>query len=211
MSETGKTRDPMGYSNSLPFSLRANIAETRESIGLDDTILVRRAQRGDTAAFEELIRHYDQAILCFALHLTGWQQNAGDIYQESLLRAYTNLPCFRFESSFYTWIFRIVAHRCLQFLQANKFRNHIAGEQDPSKPLHHDASERPDDPLVPNETMVRALAKLSPRERVVFELKHYHGLRLVTVADLLNMSEATARNTLFRAVHKLRIEMNHLH
>jgi RNA polymerase sigma-70 factor, ECF subfamily len=210
VSETGKTRDPLGYSNSLAFSIRANIAETRESIGLDDTVLVRRAQRGDAAAFEELIHHYDQAILCFALHLTGSQQEARDIYQESLLRAYTNLPCFRFECSFYTWIFRIVANRCLEFLQANKFRHHTPGERGLSEPLHNDAGEWPDYPLPPSETIVRALAKLSPRERVVFELKHYHGLRLVTVADLLSTSEATVRNTLFRAVHKLRIEMNDL-
>jgi len=202
----------MDYANSLPFSLRRNSAETRESIGLDDTLLVRQAQRGDTAAFEELIHHYDPAILCFALHLTGSPQDARDIYQESLLRAYTNLPRFRFECSFYTWIFRIVANRCLEFLHTNKFRDHNDGEQALSEVLHDDADKRPHYPLLqPRQTIARALAKLSPRERVVFELRHYHGLRLGTVADLLTMSEATIRNTLFRAVHKLRVELKDLH
>ena len=197
----------MEYSNPLPFSFGGTSAETRESKGVDDTALVRRAQRGDTAAFEELIRHYDQAILCFALHLTGSQQDAQDIYQESLLRAYTNLPRFRFECSFYTWIFRIVANRCLEFLQANK---PDSGPLAPLERADYDGKQ-PDYPLPQSsQTIARALAKLSPRERVVFELKHYHGLGLVTVADLLNISKGIIRNTLLRAAHKLRIELSGL-
>jgi RNA polymerase sigma-70 factor, ECF subfamily len=211
VTEAGKTRDSMDHSNSLAFSFRASIAEARESVALDDTVLVRRAQTGDTSAFEELIRHYDQAILCFALHLTGSQQDARDIYQESLLRAYTSLPCFRFECSFYTWIFRIVANRCLEFLQANNLRNHNHGEQSLSEQIHDATGKGQANSRQASGTVVGALAKLSPRERVVFELKHYHGLRLVTVADLLSMSEATIRNTLLRAVQKLRMEMTDLH
>jgi RNA polymerase sigma-70 factor (ECF subfamily) len=57
------------------------------------------------------------------------------------------------------------------------------------------------------ESIVRALRRLSPRERVVFELKHYHGMRLRTVADILRTTEGTIKNTLFRATHKLRIEL----
>ena len=57
------------------------------------------------------------------------------------------------------------------------------------------------------ETIVRALGRLSPRERMVFELKHYHGLRLRTVAGMLNTTEGTIKNTLFRATHKLRTEL----
>jgi RNA polymerase sigma-70 factor (ECF subfamily) len=55
--------------------------------------------------------------------------------------------------------------------------------------------------------IVRAMQRLSPRERVVFELKHYHGLRLRTVAGILNTSEGTIKNTLFRATHKLRLQL----
>jgi RNA polymerase sigma-70 factor (ECF subfamily) len=57
------------------------------------------------------------------------------------------------------------------------------------------------------QTILRALGRLSPRERVVFELKHYHGLRLRTVAGMLNTTEGTIKNTLFRATHKLRTEL----
>jgi len=60
------------------------------------------------------------------------------------------------------------------------------------------------------EHIVRALSNLSPRERMVFELRHYHGLQLRTVAGILMMTEATVKNTLFRATHKLRLELSGL-
>src|SRR5581483_4114263 len=80
---------------------------------IDDTLLVREAQRGSRAAFEELVRHYDQAVLRLALHLTGSEHEAQDIYQGAFLKAYKNIGRFRFECSFYTWIYRIVTNLCL--------------------------------------------------------------------------------------------------
>ena len=77
---------------------------------IDDTMLIREAQRGNRAAFEELVRHYDQAVLRLALHLTGTEQDAQDVYQDAFLKAYKNIGSFRFECSFYTWIYRIVTN-----------------------------------------------------------------------------------------------------
>src|SRR5215467_10640406 len=74
---------------------------------LDDASLIRAAQRGDRAAFEELVRHYDQAVLRLALHLTGSEPEAQDVYQDAFLKAYRHIGNFRFECSFYTWIYRI--------------------------------------------------------------------------------------------------------
>ena len=67
---------------------------------IDDTILIREAQRGDRAAFEELVRHYDQAVLRLALHLTGTEQDAQDVYQDAFLKAYKNIGSFRFSARF---------------------------------------------------------------------------------------------------------------
>ena len=83
---------------------------------IDDTMLIREAQRGNRAAFEELVRHYDQAVLRLALHLTGTEQDAQDVYQDAFLKAYKNIGSFRFECSFYTWIYRIVTNLCLDHL-----------------------------------------------------------------------------------------------
>src|SRR3954466_4566226 len=88
----------------------------------DDSLLIREAQRGDRAAFEELVRQYDRAVLRLALHLTGSEQDAQDIYQEAFLKAYRNLGSFRFECSFYTWIYRIVTNLCLDHLRRTNTR-----------------------------------------------------------------------------------------
>src|SRR5881296_4485026 len=90
---------------------------------IDDSLLIREAQRGNRAAFEELVRHYDQAVLRLAMHLTGSDTEAQDIYQEAFLKAYKNVGSFRFECSFYTWIYRIVTNLCLDHLRKKNSRS----------------------------------------------------------------------------------------
>ena len=98
-----------------------------QSLGrIDDTLLVREAQRGNRAAFEELVRHYDQAVLRLAMHLTGTEHEAQDIYQEAFLKAYKSVGNFRFECSFYTWIYRIVTNLCLDHLRQRQVRKEDA-------------------------------------------------------------------------------------
>ena len=93
---------------------------------IDDTMLIREAQRGNRAAFEELVRHYDQAVLRLALHLTGTEHDAQDVYQDAFLKAYKNIGSFRFECSFYTWIYRIVTNLCLDHLRKKTVRKEDA-------------------------------------------------------------------------------------
>src|SRR5213595_831685 len=93
---------------------------------VNDTDLIREAQRGSRAAFEELVRQYDHAVLRLALHLTGSEQDAQDIYQEAFLKAYRNLGSFRFECSFYTWIYRIVTNLCLDHIRKRNVRKEDA-------------------------------------------------------------------------------------
>src|SRR5437899_3247638 len=93
---------------------------------IDDTMLIREAQRGNRAAFEELVRHYDQAVLRLALHLTGTEHDAQDVYQDAFLKAYKSIGSFRFECSFYTWIYRIVTNLCLDHLRKKQVRKEEA-------------------------------------------------------------------------------------
>jgi len=183
---------------------------------IDDTMLIREAQRGNRAAFEELVRHYDQAVLRLALHLTGSESDAQDIYQEAFLKAYRNVGTFRFECSFYTWIYRIVTNLCLDHLRKRQVRKEDAHVATDSSGEEYDllsqvpdarAGANPERDLMRRELggrINRALDKLTPRERMVFELKHYQGLKLRTVGEILNTTEETAKNTLFRATQKLR-------
>src|SRR5437879_8247439 len=89
---------------------------------IDDTMLIREAQRGNRAAFEELVRHYDQSVLRLALHLTGTEHDAQDVYQDAFLKAYKSIGNFRFECSFYTWIYRFVTNLCLAQLGKKEVR-----------------------------------------------------------------------------------------
>jgi len=183
---------------------------------IDDTTLVREAQGGNRAAFEELVRHYDQAVLRLALHLTGSEQDAQDVYQDAFLKAYKSIANFRFECSFYTWIYRIVTNLCLDQLRKRQVRKEDAPVATDSEGEQYDvlsqvpdgrAGANPERDLMRRELgsrISRALDKLTPRERMVFELKHYQGLKLRTVGEILNTTEETAKNTLFRATQKLR-------
>jgi RNA polymerase sigma-70 factor, ECF subfamily len=216
LTDSGKIRIAAAYAGSLtlvPPTTNGNLSR------VDDTRLILEAQQGSTAAFEELVRLYDRAVLRLAVHITGSEEDAQDIYQEAFLRAYVNLNRFRFECSFYTWIYRIVTNLCLDHLR----RKHSRG-RDLTTTVFPDGQEEsildrvpdqrpgasPERSLVGRELRERilsALARLSARERMVFELKHYHGLRLRTVAGMLNTTEGTIKNTLFRATHKLRTEL----
>jgi RNA polymerase sigma-70 factor, ECF subfamily len=183
---------------------------------IDDTTLIRQAQLGNRAAFEELVRHYDQAVLRLALHLTGSEADAQDIFQDAFLKAYKNVVNFRFECSFYTWIYRIVTNLCLDHLRKRQVRKEDAAVTTDSDGEEYSLLDRvPDGRAAANperDFMARELGKrinhaldrLTPRERMVFELKHYHGLKLRTVGEILNTTEETAKNTLFRATQKLR-------
>lgn len=217
MSDTGKIR--IGPVLNGIGMVPSDQAMPGRSARVDDTRLIREAQLGNTAAFEELVRQYDRAVLRLAVHLTGSQEDGQDIYQEAFLRAYINLARFRFECSFYTWIYRIVTNLCLDHLRKRNSRGRDLtttvspdGEEEEllDRVPDHRADASPERSLVGRELrgcIVRALARLSARERMVFELKHYHGMRLRTVAGILNTTEGTIKNTLFRATHKLRTEL----
>jgi len=189
---------------------------------VEDSDLIRSAQRGDRVAFEALVRQYDHAVLRLALHLTGSEADAQDIYQEAFLKAYRHLGNFRFECSFYTWLYRIVTNLCLDQLRRRKSRR-----EDPATVLDSRGDEmdllsnvsdtramanpaRELDRKRMGESINEALSKLTPRERTVFELKHYQGLKLRTIGEMLSTTEETAKNTLFRATRKLRAQLAEL-
>jgi RNA polymerase sigma-70 factor (ECF subfamily) len=200
----------------MAFSAAGNVPAPASSARVDDTILIRRSQQGDTTAFEELVRNYDRSILRLTMHLTDSTADAQDIYQETFLRAYRNIGRFRFECSFYTWIYRIVTNLCLDHLRKKQVRKEDApvgtdasGEEYSILDQVPDgrAGSNPEKDLMRRQLGDRinyALEKLTPRERLVFELKHYHGLKLRTVGEILHTTEETAKNTLFRATQKLR-------
>jgi RNA polymerase sigma-70 factor, ECF subfamily len=219
VSDISKIRRAALPMSNIGLASVGRAAAACRSARMDDSALIHQAQMGNPAAFEELVRQYDRAVLRLAVHLTGSYEDGQDVYQEAFLRAYINLRSFRFECSFYTWIYRIVTNLCLDHLRKKHSRGRDLtstispdGEQEEildRMPDHRPAAS-PERALAGRElqkVITRALGRLSPRERMVFELKHYHGLRLRTVAGILETTEGTIKNTLFRATHKLRSQL----
>ena len=196
--------------------------EARAQQRSEDDELIREAQRGDRSAFDALVRRYDQSVLRLALHMLGNEQDAQDVHQEAFLKAYRHLGNFRFECSFYTWLYRIVTNLCLDHLRRRKSRREDAStvldshgdEMDllanlsDTRAMANPAREL--DRKRMGERIGEALSKLTPRERMVFELKHYQGLKLRTIGEMLSTTEETAKNTLFRATRKLRANLAEL-
>ena len=181
-------------------------------------------RRGDRLAFEELVRRYDREVLRLALNLVHRSEDARDIYQESFLRVYRNLHRFRFECSFYTWLYRIVTNVALDHLRRRSSRREDQApvpeeyEGDAAR-LSSIASRRRGRRRIRSgscsvtnwaEHIQAALERLSPRERIVFELKHYQGLKLRAIGDMLGTSEETVKNSLFRATRKLRASLSEM-
>ncbi len=182
---------------------------------LDEAALIRAAQSGDQTAFETLVETYDQGVLRLAGNLLRSEQDAFDIYQETFLRVYKNLHSFRFDCSFRTWLYRIVTNLCLDHLRKRKVRKEEPsalatsdGELDRMAVVAEENPHRdPQRNLLSQELrgrIERVLGELTPRERMVFEMRHYQGMRLRAIGETLGTTEEAAKNCLFRATQKMR-------
>jgi RNA polymerase sigma-70 factor (ECF subfamily) len=182
----------------------------------EESALIRAAQGGDGEAFEQLVHKHDQQVLRMALNLLRSPEDARDVYQEAFLRVYRNLPKFRFDCSFSTWLYRIVANLCLDQIRKRKVRK----EESPTTTAsswpevdrfqfvaEHRADVDPQRQLMSTEVNSRVqevLERLTPRERVVFEMRHFEGMRLRAIGEALGVTEEAAKNCLFRATQKMR-------
>lgn len=213
--------DESGQTNSTD----AVLSSVASLAGADERVLVEQAQTGNRPAFEELVRRYDRDVLRLALNLMKRTEDARDVYQEAFLKVYRNLHRFRFECSFYTWLYRIVTNVCLDHLRRRQARPedqapeiHATQFEDGSgdffeRQRENRATLDPERHVLGQEIKTRldaAMGRLSARERIVFEMKHYQGLKLRAIGDALGTSEETVKNSLFRATRKLRSELGAL-
>jgi RNA polymerase sigma-70 factor (ECF subfamily) len=214
----GCPSDPTKETTGMSVALTAGASQAARTS--EDHALVRAAQAGDRVAFEELVRRYDREVLRLALNLVHRAEDARDIYQESFLRVYRNLHRFRFECGFYTWLYRIVTNVALDHLRRRTSRREDqAPAAEDSEGGTRDffdrqpevrASANPEKSFLGQELnrhIEGALKRLSPRERMVFEMKHFQGMRLRAIGDVLGTSEETVKNSLFRATRKLRASL----
>jgi RNA polymerase sigma-70 factor (ECF subfamily) len=179
--------------------------------------LVRRAQRGELAAYEELVRHTHPQIYRLLYHMTANREDAEDLAQEIFLKAYAALARFHGNSSFYTWVYRIAINHALNFREKNRRRvldlrldDMDAGiERDPTF-VELRARESPYRDVTMAELQKRlntALQKLSDEHRMVVVLHDIEGLKHHEIAQMMKLSEGTVRSRLFYARQQLQREL----
>lgn len=169
--------------------------------------LIQRAQLGDREAFCALARAYQRRVYAMTLQFTRDPMDAEDLSQEVWLKAYRALSGFRGEASFYTWLRQIAIHTLL-----NQQRTHFWGLgkkdrvalEDIELP-HHIERSLHEQLLV--EEVLQALDGLTPRERLIFLLKHREGMTYDEIATSCGVSVGTIKKALFRTVTKLREQL----
>jgi RNA polymerase sigma-70 factor, ECF subfamily len=202
----------------LAEPLDRSAERTRAASASDEGSLIREAQHGNQDAFERLVKTYDQSVLRLAVNLLRSPDEARDVYQEVFLKVFRNLHLFRFDCSFHTWLYRIATNVCLDHLRRRKVRKEESSVVDtPEGPVDQATRLAEEGPAGNPERqtwnkelsagIAAALEGLTPRERTVFELRHYEGLRLRAIGEILGTSEEAAKNCLFRATQKMRASL----
>lgn len=193
-----------------------------EDGGPPDAELVRRAQGGDTEAFEALVRRHQARIRGMLYHMTGHREDAEDLTQAAFLRAYRALRRFQGQSSFYTWLYRIAVNLALNFIKQRKRRAgastlslddiDTAAERDPDY-LERAGRHTPDQSAHWSEVQRRiheALGTLTEKHRAVVVMHDLQGLPHDEVARILRIPTATVRTRLFYARKQLQGELREL-
>jgi len=184
-----------------------------------DADLIKRAQLRDLDAFCVLAERYARHIHRLASHYCQNPQDAEDLSQEVWLKAYQAVQTFRFDSSFYTWLRRITINTFLNHHRSNFFRRRgqttgvqlLQIDSDNSGELVGSSSASPEN--IYNkllfESVVNALAELTPSQRLAFLLRHYEGMSYEEIATAMNCSTGTVKKGVWRAVTKLRARLSH--
>lgn len=174
--------------------------------------LVQQAQEGNLWAFEKLVHKYDARVLTLALQLVGNKQDAEDVYQEAFMRVYHKIHRFRFESDFYTWLYRIVVNCAISYRKKRNRQQHSSIDAFSEK--ENGWQWTPADPNANPEKQVDSqeirqqiemnLDTLPLMQRVVFTLRFLQDFKIKDIAKIVGCSEGTVKNYLFRSTQKMR-------
>jgi RNA polymerase sigma-70 factor, ECF subfamily len=173
--------------------------------------VVTRARQGDSEAFRSLVERHSRSAFRLAFRMTGNEQDAEDVVQESFLRAYRQLGRFESRAHFGTWLHRIVANCSVDLMRARRSRPDHAYpenldavvERTPGAP----GPERLARSAEIQRSVVAALSHLSPLERAAFTLRHYEGRSIAEIGHTLGLGTSAAKHSVFRAVRKLRVAL----
>ena len=179
---------------------------------VEETDLVKRARRGDLAAYDELVRRYQERIYATVYHMTANHEDANDLAQEAFIRAFHALRSFKGGSSFYTWVYRIAVNKTINFLKQRKHKPQMSlddldfnAEHDPDLvALISEKTPRREVGLTElQEKLNAALQRLSEPHRMVVTLHDVQGLSHEEIAKIMDCNIGTVRSRLFYARQQL--------
>jgi RNA polymerase sigma-70 factor, ECF subfamily len=188
-------------------------ADSVQFAASNDLDLVHASKNGDAAAFEQLVKRYDQRLFRIAQSVTHNREDSQDAVQEAFLKAYQNLGTFREDSQFSTWLIRITVNQSLMKLRKQRATKEASLDQDfqdetgvlpievidwaPNPEQLYWASEL-------REILINCLKQVTPTLRIVFVLRDVEGLTIDQTATVLNLSQPAVKARLWRARLQLR-------
>ena len=175
----------------------------------NEEALILRAQEGNLHSFERLVHLHDEKVYGVLMSILGDAEDARDLYQDVFIKVYRSIHKFQFKSEFSTWLIRIainaaITYRKKRSIKRSIFRSNIEGDEQ----LEAQTSSRtPEEELLNaelNEQIHIGISALPKQQKAVFVLRHYHGYKLNEIADIMECSNGTVKNYLFRATQKMR-------
>lgn len=168
----------------------------------DEVQLIERSLSGDSQAFGELVRRYQDRLYSAVVHIVRCRVEAEDVVQEAFVQAFVKLQTFKFNSQFYTWLYRIavnvsISHRRRRRVELSVEQNRDATGEEPV-----DVLASPSDPLEQAERkqkLERAMGLLTEEHRAIIVLRHMEEFSYEEIANILEISVGTVRSRLHRA------------
>jgi RNA polymerase sigma-70 factor (ECF subfamily) len=188
-------------------------------VAFSDWELVQRAQDGDREAFRELVERYQRKIAALALGMLRNREDALDVVQEAFAKAYQNLPRFKGDAGFYTWVYRIAYNLCVDHQRretkaaAVPIDDEERGEQRPDVQVDGADRDQPFDRARDAEIGRRvrdAISELTPDHRAVILLREVEGLSYAEISELLQCPKGTVMSRLHYARRHLQSRLRGL-
>jgi len=184
---------------------------------MDDAAVVARVRAGEKDCFRLLVERHSHEVFRLAFRMMANEQDAEEVVQDTFLRAYRSLDRFESRSTFSTWIYRIATNRCYDLLDQRKSRPEPLAISDSNEPPLEEqipsSSPSPERHLLSGEIAARlrsVMGQLTASERVAFVLRHFEGRSIDEIAATLQIGQGAAKNSIHRAVQKLRQELEPL-
>jgi len=181
----------------------------------EDELLVQDVLRGESGSFDTIVRRYQSIVYAVSYRLVRNREDALDIAQEAFIKAFRSLHTWQPTGAFKSWLLRIATNMSIDHLR-RRSRMPAFVERDAVGQLEPDAvdervrikepSERASESEL-GSAIQTAVDKLPEKQRTVFILRHYEGLSLKEIAEIMNCTEGTIKTHLFRATGKLRDEL----